>query len=45
MKLGQNVEEIGPENLAKTACQNFHRFLRYSPAKGRLGVLVNLRFT
>ena len=37
MKLGQNVEEIDPENLAKTACQNFHRFQRYSTAKGRLG--------
>ena len=37
MKLGQNVEEIDPENLAKTACQNFYRFQRYSTAKGRLG--------
>ena len=37
MKLGQNVEEINPESLAKTACQNFHRFQRYSTAKGRLG--------
>ena len=37
MKLGQNVEEIDLENLAKTACQNFHRFQRYSTAKGRLG--------
>ena len=37
MKLGQNVEEINPENLAKTACHNFHRFQRYSMAKGRLG--------
>ena len=37
MKIGQNVEEIDLENLAKTACQNFHRFQRYSTAKGRLG--------
>ena len=37
MKFGQNVEEIDPENLAKTACQNFYRFQRYSTAKGRLG--------
>ena len=33
MKLGQNVEEIDPENLAKTACQNFYRFQRYSTEK------------
>ena len=33
MKFGQNVEEIDPENLAKTACQNFYRFQRYSTEK------------